>query len=119
MSNSYTTPQSSTSDLKPTRSPSDSKSNKRSVGEKILSAMFDGPSGTRSSKLERELREKWAEDRLDIPRTEKEEKARQVRIQTRSEMMGGGDGVRTNDMQKEGWGGAMLGNNHAWVEFGF
>lgn len=75
--------------------------------------MFDGPSCTRSSKLERELREKWEEDELDIPRTEKEEKERQARIQNRREMMGGGDGVRTNDMPKGGWGGAMLGDGHA------
>ncbi|KAF4625299.1 hypothetical protein G7Y89_g12872 [Cudoniella acicularis] len=110
MSASHAGPESSTSDLKPLNP---SKSNKRSLGEKILSAIFDGPSGTESSKLGRELREKWEEDKLDIPRTEKEEKERQARILKRNEMIGGGDGVRTNDMQKGGWGGAMLGNSHA------
>jgi hypothetical protein len=87
---------------------------KRSIGEKILSFMFDGPSGTDSSKLDRELREKYDEDkRDDIPRTPKEERERQARIKKRNEIMGGGDGVRTNDMQKEGWGGAGLALGHA------
>jgi hypothetical protein len=85
------------------------KSNKRSIGERIMSAIFDGPSGTESSKLERELREKFDEDKLDIPRTEKEEKERQARMRKRGDIIGGGDGVRTNDMQKEGWAGANLG----------
>jgi hypothetical protein len=77
---------------------------KRYIGEKILSLVFHGPSGTSSSKNERELREKYEEDKLDIPKTEKEEKERQVRIK-RAEINWGGDGVRTNDMQKECSGG--------------
>jgi hypothetical protein len=151
MSTSNLVPKSSTSDLKLLNSPSETKSNKRSLGEKVLSAMFDGPSGTRSSKNDRELREKWEEDKLDIPRTDKEEKERQggerttrrrkndkeekerqggerttrrrkndkeekerqARIQKRNEMVVGGDGARTNDMQKEGWSGAMLAQSHA------
>jgi len=87
--------------------------NKRSIGEKIMSAIFDGPSGTQSSKNERELREKYEEDRLDIPRTEQEEKERQARIRKRADINGGGDGVRTNDMQKGGWGGSALALGHA------
>jgi len=76
--------------------------------------MFDGPSGTDSSKLDRELREKYDEDkRDDILRTEKEERERQARRKKRAEIMGGGDGVRTNDMQKGGWGGAGLALGHA------
>lgn len=67
-----------------------------------MSAIFDGPACTASLKLERELREKFEEDKLDIPRTEQEEKERQARIRKRGEIIGGGDGVRTNDMQKEG-----------------
>jgi len=80
---------------------------KRHIGEKILSLMFHGPSGTASSKNERELREKYEEDKLSIPRIEKEEKERQVRIK-RAEINWGGDGVRTKDMQKEGSVGAAF-----------
>ncbi|KAF8859133.1 hypothetical protein BDZ45DRAFT_366327 [Acephala macrosclerotiorum] len=88
--------------------------NKRFIGEKILSFLFDGPSGTDSQKLDRQLRDKYDEDkRDDVNRTEKEERERQARIKKRAEIMGGGDGVRTNDMQKEGWGGAMLAQDHA------
>lgn len=90
-----------------TKSPKDK--NKRSLGEKIMSLIFDGPSGTDSQREAKNLRDKWEEDKLDIPRTEKEEKARQARNKKRAEISGGGDGVRTNDMQKGGWGGAMLG----------
>lgn len=79
-----------------------------------MSFIFDGPSGTDSSKLARELREKYEEDkRDDIPRTAREEKERQERIKKRGEIVGGGDGVRTNDMQKGGWGGANLALGHA------
>lgn len=74
-----------------------------------MSVLFDGPSGTESQRNAKEMREKWEEDKLEIPRTEKEEKARQARNKKRAEISGGGDGVRTNDMQKGGWGGAMLG----------
>ncbi|KAE8441326.1 hypothetical protein EG329_005521 [Mollisiaceae sp. DMI_Dod_QoI] len=89
-------------------------SQKRSLGEKIMSLIFDGPSGTESSKTDRELRDKYEEDKLDdIPRTEKEERERQARIKKRAAMVGGGDGVRTNDMQKGGWGGAGLALGHA------
>jgi hypothetical protein len=85
------------------------KKEKRSLGERLLSLMFDGPADP-----ERKLRETYDEDRRDdIVRTEKEEKERQERIKKRVERVGGGDGVRTNDMQKEGWGGAMLAQGHA------
>jgi hypothetical protein len=110
MPNSCTSTQSSTSRLKHS---SKSPQSKRYLGEKIMSLMFDGLSGTHSSKNDRELREKYDEDQLDIPRTEQEEKERQLRLRTRAEIVGGGDGVRTNDMQKEGWGGANLAPSHA------
>jgi hypothetical protein len=108
MSNPNTTPQSSTSDLKPLISSSKATAKKQSLGEKVLSTIFDGPPGTKSSKLAHEVKDKWDEDKLDIPRTEREEKERQARIAKRNEVVGGGDGARTNDLQKEGWGGAML-----------
>ncbi|EPE32847.1 hypothetical protein GLAREA_05859 [Glarea lozoyensis ATCC 20868] len=108
MSNPTPTPQSSTSDLKPLIPSPKSPPKKQSLGEKVLSAMFDGPPGTKSSKLAHELKDKWDEDKLDISRTEKEEKERQARIAKRNEMVRGGDGARTNDLQKGGWGGAML-----------
>jgi hypothetical protein len=104
---------SETPSLTDLKSPSATKKSKRSLGEKIMSFIFDGPPGTESSKNARELREKYEEDKLEIPRTEKEEKERQARIKKRSEIIGGGDGVRTNDMQKGGWGGANLGVAHA------
>lgn len=117
MSSSTPSTQSQSQESKPSPSPSlapKPPQNKRSISEKILSLIFDGPPGTDSSKLERELREKYEEDkRDDIPRTEKEEKERQARIKKRAEILGGGDGVRTNDMQKEGWGGAGLALGHA------
>jgi hypothetical protein len=90
-----------------------SSNNSRSLVEKLLSFMFDGPSGTRASKNDRELRDKYEEDKLDVPRTEEEERQRQKRVQKRADIVGGGDGVRTNDMQKEGWGGANLALGHA------
>lgn len=50
---------------------------KRSFVEKIMSAIFDGPSGTGASKDDRDLGEKYEEDRLDdFPRTKDEEKVR-------------------------------------------
>ncbi len=103
-----------TSDHIPNLKKSPKNSQKRSLGEKIMSLIFDGPSGTESSKTDRELRDKYEEDKLDdIPRTEKEERERQARIKKRAAMVGGGDGVRTNDMQKGGWGGAGLALGHA------
>jgi len=85
------------------------KSDKPSRFERILSAIFDGHPGTAAAKAERELKEKFEEDKLDIPRTEKEERERRARMMKRGEIVGGGDGVRHNDMQKGGWGGAALG----------
>ncbi len=78
-----------------------------------MSEIFDGPSGTRAHKNEKELRETWEDDKLEKPRSEQDEKVRQERNTKRGEMVGGGDGVRTNDLQKGGWGGAMLGVEHA------
>lgn len=88
---------SSLADLK---DPSAIKASKRSLREKILSFVLDGPPGTASSRNERELRQRWDEDKLDIPRTPQEEKERQERMKRRREIIGGGDGLRTNDMQK-------------------
>lgn len=101
------------SSLSDPKSPAAAKANKRSIGERIVSFMFDGPPGTASKKNERALREKWEEDRVEIPRTEEEEKQRRIRMQKRAEITGGGDGLRTNDMQKGGFGGANLGVGHA------
>lgn len=87
---------------------------KRSISEKVISFIFDGPSGTASKRNERELREKWDEDkRDDIPRTAEEEKQRRARMKKRAEIVGGGDGLRTNDLRKGGFGGAGLGVGHA------
>lgn len=83
---------------------------KTSIGEKVASFIFDGPSTGENARNVKDLSEKWDEDkRDDIPRTEKEEKERQKRIKKRSEIMRGRDGLRTNDMAKGGWGGAMMG----------
>lgn len=71
---------------------------KRSLTERILSAIFDGPSGTNSSKTNRELRENFESDKLDLPRTAQEEKERRGRMMKRGAIVGGGDGVRPTDM---------------------
>ena len=63
------------SSLPDLKSSSDTRAKKHSVGEKIISFMFDGPLGTASSKNARELRKKWEDDKLDIPRTAEEETA--------------------------------------------
>jgi hypothetical protein len=77
-----------------------SNSQKRSIGEKVLSFILDGPLGTTASKTDRELRKNFEEDKLDFPRTEKEERERQERIKKRQAIVGG-----HGDIQKGAWGG--------------
>jgi hypothetical protein len=54
-----------------------------SIGKKILSFIFGDMPGKASGKGDRELRMLSDEDKLDIPRTEQEEKERQARIKRR------------------------------------
>jgi hypothetical protein len=76
-------PSSKISDVSPNVSSVTQKS-KHSIGKKFLSFMFGELPGKTSAKDDRELRMLFEEDKLDIPRTEQEEKERQARIKKRA-----------------------------------
>jgi hypothetical protein len=80
--------------------------------ERMFEKLFYGPSSFGSGKVERGMKENRDQDRIDnpeVPRTAKEERERQKRLEKRVEIAGGGDGLRHNDMKKGGWGGTMSG----------